>query len=101
MEIGLGRSQRYRTLILTLALVAVSLSASVRAESEAMCGGEPFQFKLNDVKGRLFEGAASVTKAPVVLFFYQGYKSGDVLDNLREALKRDPIVGDGTRLMAR
>lgn len=87
-----------RTLVFTLALVSACLSAKARAQSEAMCGGEPFHFVLNDVKGRLFEGPASVTKAPVVLFFYQGYKSGDVLDNLRQALKRDSIVGDGTRL---
>lgn len=85
-----------RSLILTLALLIAPFP--VRADDAALCGGEPFRFILNDAKGRLYDGAESVTKIPVVLFFYQGYKSGDVLENLRQALKRDSIVGDGTRL---
>ena len=83
-----------------LALLAV-LAASpgvARADDPATCGGTPFRFVLNDVKGRLFDSVESVSKVPVTLFFYQGYKSGEVMENLRSALKRDAVVGDDTRL---
>lgn len=86
------------TLVLTLGILAALPWQSARADDAAPCGGAPFRFILNDAKGRLFDGTESVTKAPVVLFFYQGYRSGEVLENVRQALKRDPIVGDGTRL---
>lgn len=85
-------------LLLTLALLATTPWAAARADDEAMCGGEPFRFVLNDATGRLYDGVLSVTKAPVVLFYYQGYKSADVLENVRQALQHDPVVGDGTRL---
>jgi len=87
-----------QTLLLTLALLATLPAATARADDEATCGGEPFRFVLHDAKGRLYDGPAAASKAPVVLFYYQGYKSADVLENLRQALKRDPVVGDGTRL---
>lgn len=85
-------------LLLTLALLAPLSSAVARADDEAMCGGEPFRFVLNDATGRLYDGVLAVTKVPVALFYYQGYKSADVLENLRQALQHDPVVGDGTRL---
>jgi hypothetical protein len=87
-----------RTFALTLALIAASPCAVARADDEATCGGEPFRFILSDVKGRLFDGAESVTKVPVTLFFYQGYKSANVMENLRQALKHDAVVGDDTKL---
>lgn len=84
--------------MLTLALIAATPWSTARADDEARCGGEPFRFQLYDAKGRLFDGPASVSQVPVVLFYYQGYKSADVLENLRQALEHDPTVGDGTRL---
>ena len=87
-----------RILLLTAILFAALPRVLARADAAPTCAGEPFRFTLHDVMGRLFDGVESVTKAPVVLVYYQGYKSADVLDNLREALKRDPLVGDGTRL---
>jgi hypothetical protein len=69
-----------------------------RADEGAACGGELFRLKLQDVKGRLYDGVAQVTSKPVVLAYYQGYKSADVLENLREALKKDPVVGKDTAL---
>ncbi len=61
----------------------------------ASCGGRPFGFKLPDVRGRLYEGVASVSAAPVVVAFYSGYHSHHVHDALREALQHDPVVGKG------
>ncbi len=86
------------TLVSTLALALSLAGSAARADDEAACGGEAFRFTLQDVEGRVFDGVKSVTKAPVVLVFYQGYKSGSVLDNLRVALERDPIIGKNTRL---
>src|SRR5262245_19712141 len=87
-----------RTHILTLVFLAACLCAPARASGEADCGGTPFRFTLYDAQGRLFDGAESVIKAPVALVYYQGYSSAGVLDNLRAAIKHDPVVGDGTRL---
>lgn len=86
------------TLAVTLAAPWSAVTATARADDEASCGGQPFRFVLNDAKGQLFDGPASVTKVPVVLFYYQGYKSADVLENLRQALDHDAIVGEGTHL---
>lgn len=84
--------------LLSCALLAATPCATARADDAAPCGGERFRFVLTDAKGRLFDGVESVTKVPVVLFYYQGYKSADVLENLRQALKHDPVVGDATKL---
>ncbi len=85
-------------LVLVLTLAATLPSASAAAAGEESCGGEPFRFALQDAKGRLYTSVDSVTKAPVVLAYYQGYKSAHVLDNLRAALAADPVVGTGTPL---
>ena len=83
-------------LVLLLSLTAATARAD--ADNEAACGGEPFRFTLRDATGRLYDSVESVTKIPVVLAFYQGYKSSSVLDNVRQALKADAVVGQNQRL---
>lgn len=68
------------------------------AAAQAACGAQPFRFVLQDVKGRLYKSAAELAREPVVLVYYTGYKSADVHDPLREALKADPVVGKGSAL---
>jgi hypothetical protein len=68
------------------------------AAGAAACGGEPFRFSLSDPGGRLYDSVEAVSRAKVVLVYYQGFSSKDVLENVREALKNDPVVGKDTPL---
>jgi hypothetical protein len=88
----------YHPLLLTLALAVALPCGSARAAGEADCPGEPFRFALYDARGRLYNSVEAVTGAPVVLAYYQGYKSANVMDNLRAALAADPVVGTNTKL---
>lgn len=89
--------RRVSALGLALGLLLAGVPAA-RADEGAACGAQPFRVTLQDVKGKLYDGVASIARTPVVLAYYQGYKSSDVLENLREALKTDAVVGKGTAL---
>lgn len=87
-------------LALILALAAALPCVPAHAASETDCPGQPFRLALFDARGRLYDSVEAVTKAPVALAYYQGYKSANVMDNLRAALAADPLVGTGTKLGA-
>jgi hypothetical protein len=59
------------------------------------CGGTRLVFQLEDVKGKLYSGLGAVTRKPVAIAYYSGYKTQDVHENVRQAVKNDPVVGEG------
>lgn len=88
---------------LVFAASALSLLWLPRAGAEPApesCGGVRFRFTLQDVDGRTYQDIDSVSRAPVVMAYYSGYKSHKIHDALREAMRRDPLVGKGGPLDA-
>lgn len=72
--------------------------STLKPDEGAACGGKPLHFQLADVRGRLYSGVASVSRRPIVLAYYSGYKSAPVHEGLRDQLLRDPQLGTGGAL---